>query len=104
MRYTERGFPDGVLGDHLDLVDTSELRSAPAPIDHAVHGAVRSFERGLDATVRTVPYEAADAGPASETRARSAEEHALDATRHDHTSSFHVGILGSWSSTTFGRP
>jgi hypothetical protein len=104
VRHAERGVPDGVLDDYLDLVDTSEVRSTPAPIDHAVHGVVRSFERGLDATVRTVPYVAADAGLASETRARSSEEHALDATGHDHTGSFHVGILGSWSSTTFGRP
>ena len=95
MHNAERDVPDGVLGDCLDLVDTSELRSAPAPIDHPVHGVVRSFERGLDATVRTVPHVAADAGLASKTRARSSKEHALDATRHDHTGSFHVGILGS---------
>jgi hypothetical protein len=91
----ERDVPDGDLADRVDLVDTSELRSAPAPIDHPVHGVVRSFERGLDGTVRTVPHVAADAGLASKTRARSSKEHALDATRHDHTGSFHVGILGS---------
>jgi hypothetical protein len=91
----ERDVPDGDLADRVDLVDTSELRSAPAPIDHPVHGVVRSFERGLDGTVRTVPHVAADADLASKTRARSSKENALDATRHDHTGSFHVGILGS---------
>jgi hypothetical protein len=95
VHHAERDVPDGVLGDRLDLVDTSELRSAAAPSDHPVHGVVRSFERGLDATVRTVPHVTADAGLASETRARSSKEDALNATRHDHTGSFHVGILGS---------
>ena len=93
MRDAERDVPDGILSDRLDLVDTSELRSTPAPIDHAIHGVVRSFERGLDTTVRTVPHVAADTGLASETRARSSEEHTLDATRYDHAGSFHVGIL-----------
>ena len=93
MRHAERDIPDGVLGDRLDLVDASELRSTPAPIDHPVHGVVPPFECGLDATVRSVPHVAADAGLTRETRARSSEEHTLDATRYDHAGSFHVGIL-----------